>query len=148
MTDSPSPPTTVGWREWAALPAFGIPRIKAKVDTGARTSCLHAFSYERLTERGAPWLRFNVHPMQEDTENVVVCLAPLTDERMVSDSGGHRELRPVITTRVVMGETAFDADFTLTNRDSMRFRMLLGRVAMASRFIVDPRLSFQLSSKS
>jgi len=145
MNEASSSLIMVGWREWVSLPTLGIPRIKAKVDTGARTSCLHAFSYERITEGGAPWLRFCVHPIQENTEKVIVCTAPLVDERMVSDSGGHREIRPIITTRVVMGDTEFDAEFTLTNRDTMRFRMLLGRVAMAGRFLVNPELSFQLS---
>lgn len=147
MNDASSTLVTIGWREWVSLPTLGIARIKAKIDTGARTSCLHAFSYERLTERGAPWLRFHVHPMQGNTEDVIVCMAPLIDERMVSDSGGHRELRPIISTRIAIGDTEFDAEFTLTNRDSMRFRMLLGRVAMAGRFLVNPKLSFQLSKR-
>lgn len=147
MNDRASTPITIGWREWVSLPTLGIPRIKAKIDTGARTSCLHAFSYERLTERGAPWLRFHVHPRQINTADVIVCMAPLTDERIVTDSGGHRELRPIITTRIVIGNTEFDAEFTLTNRDTMRFRMLLGRVAMAGRFLVNPQRSFLFSKR-
>ena len=147
MTEPSSPLTTIGWREWVSLPTLGIPRIKAKVDTGARTSCLHAFAYERITEGGAPWLRFSIHPIQEHTDKVIVCTAPLVDERMVSDSGGHRELRPIIATRIVMDGIEFDADFTLTNRDTMRFRVLLGRVAVAGRFVIDPKLSFCLSKR-
>jgi len=135
---------TVGWREWAALPELGIPRIKVKVDTGARTSCLHAFSQERFTQDGSPWIRFGMHPFQQQTDIEIFCEARITDERMVSDSGGHRELRPVITSTIEMGALHFPIEFTLTNRDSMRFRVLLGRTAMEHRLLVDPGQSYIL----
>jgi len=135
---------TVGWREWAAFPELGIRTIKVKVDTGARTSCLHAFSQERFTQAGSPWIRFGMHPLQQRTDIEIFCEAAISDERMVSDSGGHRELRPVIKTPVELGLLHFETEFTLTNRDSMRFRVLLGRTAMAKRLLVDPGQSYML----
>ncbi|HKI61621.1 MAG TPA: RimK/LysX family protein [Mariprofundaceae bacterium] len=136
---------TVGWREWVSLPDFGIDHIKAKIDTGARTSCLHAFSQERFTQAGSPWLRFGMHPVQRSTEIEVFCEAEIVDERMVSDSGGHREVRPIICSTIDLGRVQFKAEFSLTNRDSMRFRVLLGRTAMKERLIVDPGKSFLLT---
>jgi len=138
---------TVGWREWIALPDIGIDHIKAKIDTGARTSCLHAFSQERFTQAGAPWIRFGMHPLQRGTDIEVFCEAEIVDERMVSDSGGHRELRPIIRSTIDLGVVQFLGEFSLTNRDSMRFRVLLGRTAMAKRLIVDPSKSFLLKKK-
>jgi len=138
---------TVGWREWLALPDLGIERIKAKVDTGARTSCLHAFSYDYFTKDGNTWVRFGVHPEQENSEKELFCEAEVVEERMVSDSGGHKEKRPIIRTTIVMGALSFEAEFTLTNRDSMKFRMLLGRTAMENRMLVNPALSYCASSK-
>jgi len=138
---------TVGWREWVALPDIGIDRIKAKIDTGARTSCMHAFSQERFTQAGSPWIRFGIHPQQRSNEIEVVCEAEIVDERMVSDSGGHRELRPIIMSSIDLGVAQFLGEFSLTNRDSMRFRVLLGRTAMAKRLIVDPSKSFLLTKK-
>lgn len=136
------PLLTLGWREWAALPELGLAAVKAKIDTGARTSTLHAFYLESYRHRGERWVRFGVHPLQRRTDVVIHCSAPVHDRRTVSDSGGHRERRYVIRTRIAIGTAAWPVEMTLTNRDSMLFRMLLGRTAMAGRVRVDPGRSF------
>jgi hypothetical protein len=121
----------IGWREWLALPELGIPAIKAKIDTGARTSALHAFFVEPFIKDGTQMVRFGVHPLQKRLDLEIVCEAPVKDYRSVSDSGGHREMRYVIETDICFGDRTLRAELTLTNRDNMRFRMLLGRTAMA-----------------
>jgi len=128
----------LGWREWVALPDLGIGLIKAKVDTGARTSCLHTFRTEPYTENGER----RVHPTQNDLQEVIECDARVLDERNVSDSGGHKELRQVVETNLVVGDQSWPIEMTLTNRDSMRFRMLIGRTAMAGRATVFPEASY------
>jgi len=131
----------IGWREWLALPELGLPAVKAKVDTGARTSALHAWKVEPFTEQGAPWVRFHLHPLQRDTELSVVCTAPVHDRRLVSDSGGHRERRYVVHTPIRIGGHLRTIEVTLTDRDTMLFRMLLGRKAMRGLRII-PNASF------
>ncbi len=122
--------TIIGWREWLALPELQVPAIKAKIDTGARTSALHAFFVEPFTKEGRQMVRFGVHPLQKRLDVEIFCEAPVKDFREVSDSGGHREMRYVIETTILIGDLPRQVEMTLTNRDNMKFRMLLGRTAM------------------
>ena len=141
----------VGWREWVSLPGLGLPAIKAKVDTGARTSALHAFKVEKFVREGVDFARFWIHPVQNNNEVECVCEARIIDTREVSDSGGHKEERYVITTDLYLDGVSWPIEITLTNRDRMKFRMLLGRTAMMGRVIVDPSSSYlnrRLSKKS
>jgi hypothetical protein len=139
---------TVGWREWILLPGLGLPKIKAKIDTGARTSCLHAFSVEPFLKDEKEWVRFGIHPHQDDCETEVYCEAEVFDKRMVTDSGGHKEQRYVITTELAIADQRWPIEITLTNRDTMLFRMLLGRTSMENKIIVNPAKSFLLGRKT
>jgi hypothetical protein len=132
-------PLNIGWREWLALPMLQIPAIKAKIDTGARTSALHAFFVEPFERNGMQMVRFGVHPLQKRLDLEIICETPVKDYRAVSDSGGHREMRYVIETEVVLGDLKKRMEMTLTNRDNMRFRMLLGRTAMAGMSVLPDR---------
>jgi hypothetical protein len=128
----------LGWREWVALPALHLPAIKAKVDTGAKTSALHAFHIERYQKNSLDMLKFLVHPVQKNLQLVVECHSAILDQRKVIDSGGHSEMRYVIESLVSIGDKSWPIELTLTNRDTMRFRMLLGRRAMEHCAIVEP----------
>ena len=132
---------TLGWREYVALPELGIRRLKTKVDTGARTSAIHAFFVEKLA---GGRVRFGIHPRRKSQREIWI-QTDMTDERWVTDSGGHRELRPVIRTVVELGDKRWPIELTLTARDNMKFRMLLGRTALvAGGFRVDPAQSYVL----
>jgi len=138
----PDEKLTLGWREWVGLPELGMPEIKAKVDTGARTSALHAFELDTFSEGGQPRVRFKMHPLQKDTAVVVTCVADIVDERFVTDSGGHREQRLIIYTPLTIGPWSWPIEMTLTARDNMMFRMLLGRTAIKGIATVDPSRSY------
>src|SRR5210317_1399799 len=126
----PDEKLVLGWREWVGLPELGLDSIKAKVDTGARTSALHAFELDTFTENGVDRVNFKIHPVQRDMDKVVSCVADIIDERFVTDSGGHREQRFIISTLLKIGRWSWPIEMTLTSRDNMMFRMLLGRTAM------------------
>ena len=135
-------PLRLGWREWAALPDLSLPAIKVKVDTGARTSALHAFYTEKYTLDSVDMVKFLIHPIQKNDDFHIECHAPIIDFREVSDSGGHREMRYVIETIIVIGTQHWPIELTLTNRDTMLFRMLLGRRAIEAQAVVDPGVSY------
>ncbi len=141
------PPLIIGWRETLDLPELGIQRIKAKIDTGARSSALHAFDVHIIERNGTSKVRFKVHPYQKDTKQTIIAEADLIDRREVKSSTGHAQLRPVIQTTVQLGEQLLSIELTLTNRDVMGFRMLLGRQAIRKRFLVDPGKSFLQSHR-
>ena len=139
--------SVVGWREWAGLPDLGVDRIKAKIDTGARTSAIHAFEIRPFERGGAKFVRFSLHPVQRRRQPVIECEAQVVDERVVTSSNGERQRRYVIETAIALGNEVWPIELTLTNRDEMGFRMLLGRRALRRRFVVDPGSSFRLSRR-
>lgn len=132
----------VGWREWVGLPDLRIRRIKAKVDTGARSSSLHAFHVQEFDRDGEPWVRFKVHPVQRKSEPVVEAEAAVLEFRTVRSSSGKAVLRPVIVTHLELLGVTWPVELTLANRDEMGFRMLLGRQAFRGRFLVDAGSSY------
>jgi len=141
-TDSIITKPILGWREWVTLPELNIEHIKAKIDTGARTSALHAFAIEPYRKHSQNWVMFAIHPEQNNTDIVIECHAAVKDRRVVSDSGGHKQRRYVIETPLLLGSALIAAEITLTNRDSMLFRMLIGRTTLNDRFMIDPSESY------
>lgn len=137
--------TVIGWREWAHLPdLMADDWVKVKVDTGARTSAIHAWDLELVERDGTTWVRFSLHPRQHDDTHVVQAEARLVEEREVRSSNGELERRPVVETTLALGGERYPIELTLTNRDQMGFRMLLGRTGMAGRLLVDPGRSYLL----
>jgi hypothetical protein len=136
----------IGWREWVSLPDLRLGAVKAKIDTGAKTSSLHAFDIKLEETGGKTYALFKVHPLQRDATIVVTCRALLVDRRQVTDSGGHREERYVIRTTLILAGVKKRIELTLTNRESMKYRMLIGRAALKHLYI-DPSQSY-LAGKS
>jgi hypothetical protein len=132
----------IGWREWVTLPELGIPAVKAKIDTGARTSALDTFSLETFEADGKLKVRFGIHPLRRRPKIEIFCVADVVDRRVVTNSGGQQEERLVIRTPVRLGELEWPIEITLTNRESMLFRMLLGRTALDERVLVDTDASY------
>jgi len=132
----------IGWREWLALPDLGIATVKAKVDTGARSSSLHAYDLEEFERKGQTWVRFKVHPVQRNTVEVIEATAPILEYRSVRSSSGKASRRPVIVTTASLLGVSWAVELTLANRDEMGFRMLLGREAFRRRFLVDAGRSY------
>jgi hypothetical protein len=145
-SSSESRKLVIGWREWIALPEMGIAAIKPKIDTGARSSSLHAFNMETFERGGATWVRFDVHTLQRYSETSVRVEAPVLEFRHIRSSSGHQSLRPVIRTAVGLAGKKWSVELTLAARDEMGFRMLLGREALRGRFTVDPDASFLVST--
>ncbi|MEN9335976.1 MAG: hypothetical protein RLZZ500_963 [Bacteroidota bacterium] len=134
----------LGSEEWCGFPALGLPAIKARVDSGAKTSALHALNIAPFQKEGETWVKFDINPIQKNQKTIIHCEAKLVDKRIVKSSSGYREQRYVIQTELQLGEESWTAEVTLTNRDSMGFRMLLGREAMSGRILVDPEQKYLL----
>ena len=134
----------LGSEEWFSFPDLGIPTIKARVDSGAKTSALHAINIAPFVKDGVNWVKFDINPIQNDLKTVIHCEAPLVDKRIVKSSSGYREQRYVIQSTLDIGDSNWPIEMTLTNRDSMGFRMLLGREAMSGRVLVDPSQTYLL----
>ncbi|HEX9702984.1 MAG TPA: ATP-dependent zinc protease [Rhodospirillales bacterium] len=135
-----------GWREWIGLPSIGVDAIQAKLDTGARTSALHAFNIKTYRRDGELWARFHVHPIQRNDTKAIACHAKVEDIRTVSNPG-RRQRRLVIAADIRLGDDTWPIDLTLTDRDEMGYRMLLGRTAMHGNLIVDPDHSYLLGKR-
>ncbi|TYL48916.1 ATP-dependent zinc protease [Marinomonas sp. IMCC 4694] len=138
----------IGSDEWCAFPSLNIPAIKARIDSGAKTSSMHAINIVRFTRDNEHWVRFDVHPLQKNRKVTVHCEAALVDHRVIKSSSGDKENRPVIRVALSLGGITWDAEVTLTNRDSMGYRMLLGREAMNGRILIDPQGECLLGEKS
>jgi len=138
----------LGWREWINLPELSDVQLLAKVDTGAKTCALHAFYVDPFDKDGESWVRFGLHPLRKSTAKEIHCMARINDQRAVRDSSGNQELRYVITIPIAVGDAVFICEVTLTNRDSMRYRFLLGRNAIRGRYTVNPAKSCILGKPS
>lgn len=132
----------IGWREWCCLPDLGIAGINAKIDTGAKTSSLHAYKILPFSKDGELWVKFRVHPVQRHRQPEIQCQAKVEDQRDITSSNGTTETRYVIKTTMTLGAHTFATEITLSNRDEMGYRMLIGRQSLSQRFVVDPSLSY------
>ena len=136
----------VGWREWVSLPELGVDRVKVKVDTGARTSALHASELVSTKEGDLEFVSFTLHPLQNNTQTKIRCKARVKEHRLVKDSGGREETRVVIETNIILGDDQWTIELTLADRETMAFRMLLGRNAIRNQFYVDPTRAYLLTA--
>lgn len=141
------PQLLIGWREWIALPALGLKAVRTKIDTGAKSSALHVSEMQRFERDGESWVRFGLK-LKRRVATLHWCDARVTDEREVTDSGGHTTLRPFIQTAALLGTEQFLIEVNLTNRSQLLFPMLLGRTALAGRVLVDPSASFLLGGSA
>lgn len=138
---------TAGWREWVGLERLGVLRIKAKLDTGARTSAIHAFDVDSFSRDGERWVRFSIHPLQKNDAVAIACEEKVADIRTVTNPGGRREKRYIIRTDLTLGGETWPIDLSLTDRDEMGFRLLIGRTAMHGKLLVDPDRSYRLGKQ-
>jgi hypothetical protein len=139
-------PLIIGWREWVSLPDLKVDAVKAKIDTGARTSALHAFRIEPFRHEDEAWVRFELHPLQRSRAMQVTSEARVIDERSVRSSNGRMDRRYIIKTLLRLGDVAWPIELSLANRDEMGFRMLLGRTALRGRTVIEPGRSFLLGA--
>lgn len=139
---SAHPTIVAGWREWVSLPELDVPWVKAKLDTGARSSALHAFDIEEFEHAGLPWVRFSVHPWQRTAEDARAAALPVHDRRLVRSSSGHEQERYVVLMGIRLVDRTVTAEVTLSRRDEMGFRLLIGREALRHTFLVDPGRSY------
>jgi ribosomal protein S6--L-glutamate ligase len=138
----------IGNQEWCAFPELGIAAIKARIDSGAKTSSIHAFNISVYLKNDVEWVRFEVHPVQKNDEILIRCECPIIDKRDVKSSSGTSETRYVISTPISLGDSVWDAELTLSDRDAMGYRMLLGREAMNGRLVIDPSMKCVLGRLS
>ena len=141
-TEPTTEPTVAGWREWLSLPGLQVPWIKAKLDTGARTSAVHAFDLEELQRDGETWVRYSVHPWQRSHDDAVVTESPVLDRREIRSSSGHADERYVVSMQLGLVGRQVTAEVSLSSRDEMGFRMLVGREALQQGFLVDSSASY------
>lgn len=140
-TDSASH-TIAGWREWVALPDLGVPWLKAKLDTGARSSAIHAFDIEPFDREGEDWVRYSLHPWQKTADEAVGCESRIIGRRSIRSSSGHSDVRYVVSMDISLVGRVVTSEVTLSRRDEMGFRMLVGREALRQGFLVDPAHSY------
>ena len=134
----------IGSREWCSLPELGINLIKAKIDSGAKTTALHADNLTKFSKKGENWVKFSLHPLKSRPELIVECEAKLIEKRIIKSSNGTKEERFVIETKLVLGNLSYQIEVTLTNRKLMGFHMLLGRQAMSNKVLIDCEFRYLL----
>ncbi|MEZ5376940.1 MAG: ATP-dependent zinc protease [Acidimicrobiales bacterium] len=132
----------IGWREWVGLPGLGIDAVKAKIDTGARTSAIHAFGIQPFEAEGVEWVRFQVHPRQRSRLPTITCEAPIHDRRLIRSSNGQQQSRIIIKTRIEMAGATWPIELSLASRDELGFRMLIGRQGLGRKVLIDPARSY------